>query len=39
MLLTCGALVTGDSTNFGAGYGKRFEDVTVYSPRQLVELV
>jgi len=39
MLLTCGMLDTGVSTHFGAGYGKRFEGVTVYSPRQLAELV
>lgn len=37
--LACDALVTGDSTHFGLGYGKRFEGVTVYSPRQLAEIV
>ena len=39
MVLACGVLVTGDSTHFGAGYGKRFEGVTVRSPRQLAELI
>ena len=39
MVLACDVLVTGDSTHFGPGYGKRFEGVTVYSPRQLAELV
>ena len=39
MTLACDVLVTGDSTHFGAGYGKRFEGVIVYSPRQLAELV
>lgn len=38
MVLTCDVLVTGDSTHFGAGYGQRFEGVTVCSPRQLAEL-
>lgn len=39
MALACDVLVTGDSTHFGPGYGKRFEGVTIYSPRQLAELV
>ena len=39
MVLACDVLVTGDSTHFGPGYGKRFEGVTVCSPRQLAELV
>ena len=39
MFLACDVLVTGDRTHFGAGYGKRFESVTVYSPRQLAELI
>ena len=39
MALGCDVLVTGDSTHFGPGYGKRFEGVTVCSPRQLAELV
>jgi len=39
IVLSCDVLVTGDSTHFGAGYGKRFEGVTVCSPRQLAELV
>ena len=39
MVLVRGVLVTGDSTHFGSGYGKRFEGVTVCSPRQLAELI
>lgn len=39
MVLACDVLVTGDSTHFGAGYGKRFEGVLVCSPRQLGELI
>jgi uncharacterized protein len=39
MVLACDVLVTGDSTHFGPGYGKRFEGVTVCSPRQLAELI
>ena len=39
MALACDVLVTGDSTHFGPGYGKRFEGVTVCSPRQLAGLV
>ena len=39
MVLACDVLVTGDSTHFGPGYGKRFEGVFVCSPRQLAELV
>ena len=35
MASACEVLVTGDSTDFGPGYGKRFEGVTVCSPRQL----
>ncbi|MEO7241800.1 MAG: PIN domain-containing protein [Variovorax sp.] len=35
--LECEALVTGDRTHFGAGYGKVFAGVTVLSPRQLAE--
>jgi hypothetical protein len=33
----CDALVTGDRTHFGAGYGKSFGGVTVHSPRSLAE--
>ena len=36
MALKCDALVTGDRTHFGAGYGKVFDGVTIYSPAQLV---
>ena len=39
MALAWDVLVTGDGTHFGAGYGKRFEGVTVCSPRQLTELI
>ena len=39
MALACDVLVTGDSTHFGPGYGKRFEGVIVCSPRQLAELI
>lgn len=39
MALACDVLVTGDSTHFGPGYGKRFEGVTACSPSQLAELV
>ncbi len=37
MRLGCQALVTGDRKHFGAGYGKAFGGVTIYSPRQLAE--
>ena len=35
----CDALVTGDRTYFGSGYGKAFAGVTVYSPAQLAQAV
>jgi uncharacterized protein len=35
--LRCDALVTGDITHFGAGFGKTFEGVTIYSPRLIAE--
>ena len=35
--LRCDALVTGDRTHFGPGYGKRFAGVTIHSPRSLAE--
>lgn len=35
--LHCDALVTGDRTHFGAGYGRSFGGVTVHSPRSLAE--
>jgi predicted nucleic acid-binding protein len=35
--LRCDALVTGDRTHFGAGYGQRFGGVAVHSPRSLAE--
>jgi len=33
--LRCDALVTGDRTHFGAGYGRAFGGVTLHSPRSL----
>ncbi|HEY2186943.1 MAG TPA: PIN domain-containing protein [Caldimonas sp.] len=35
--LGCDALVTGDRTHFGTGYGREFGGVTIYSPRSLAE--
>ena len=35
--LHCDALVTGDVTHFGAGFGKVFGGVVIYSPRLLAE--
>jgi len=35
----CKALLTGDRTDFGIGYGKTFGGVTIYSPRSLAELL
>lgn len=35
----CQALVTGDLTHFGAGYGKSFDGVTIYAPAQLARLL
>ena len=37
MRLRCDALVTGDRTHFGPGYGKVFGGVTIHSPRSLAE--
>lgn len=37
--LRCDALVTGDRTHFGPGYGKVFGGVTIHSPRSLAELL
>ncbi|MCI0517784.1 MAG: PIN domain-containing protein [Woeseiaceae bacterium] len=37
--LGCDALVTGDRTHFGPGYGRRFRGVTICSPRSLAEYV
>ncbi len=37
MRLRCDALVTGDRTHFGPGYGKSFAGVTIHSPRSLAE--
>ena len=39
MALKCDALVTGDRTHFGPGYGKTFDGVTLYSPAQLAQAV
>lgn len=35
MRLRCEALVTGDHTHFGTGYGKVFGGVTIHSPSSL----
>jgi len=35
--LRCDALVTGDRTHFGPGYGKSFGGVVIHSPRSLAE--
>lgn len=35
--MRCEALVTGDRTHFGAGYGRTFAGVTLHSPRSLAE--
>lgn len=37
--LRCDALVTGDRSHFGAGYGKVFGGVTIHSPRSLAKLL
>ena len=37
--LGCDALVTGDRTHFGQGYGRRFGGVTIHSPRSLAQAV
>ena len=37
--LQCDALITGDKTHFGAGYGKTFGGVTLHSPRSMAELL
>jgi len=37
MRLRCDALVTGDRTHFGAGYGKVFGGVMIHSPRSLAQ--
>ena len=37
--LRCDALVTGDRTHFGPGYGKMFAGVTIHSPRSLAEQI
>lgn len=39
MALRCDALVTGDRTHFGPGYGKTFSGVTIYSPTQLAQAI
>jgi uncharacterized protein len=35
--LRCDALITGDRSHFGPGYGKVFGGVTIHSPRTLAE--
>ncbi len=37
--LGCDALVTGDRTHFGAGYGQTFGGVTIHSPRTRAERI
>lgn len=37
--LRCDALLTGDRTHFGAGYGQTFDGVTIYAPAQLAMTV
>jgi predicted nucleic acid-binding protein len=37
--LGCDALVTGDRTHFGAGYGRVFGGVTIHSPRSLAQQI
>ncbi len=39
MRLHCGALVTGDVTHFGPGFGNSYGGVSIYSPRGLAEAV
>jgi hypothetical protein len=39
MALKCDALMTGDRTHFGSGYGKTFGGVTIYSPAQLAQII
>ena len=39
MALKCDALITGDRTHFGPGYGKTFDGVTIYSPAQLAQVI
>ncbi|NVO05556.1 MAG: DNA-binding protein, partial [Rhodoferax sp.] len=35
MALRCDALLTGDRTHFGPGYGQSFGGVVIYAPAQL----
>jgi rRNA-processing protein FCF1 len=37
MRLKCDALLTGDKTHFGPGYGKAFGGVTIHSPKSLAQ--
>src|SRR5258706_449714 len=37
MRLKCQALVAGDRTHFGQGYGKAYGGVTIHSPRSLAD--
>jgi predicted nucleic acid-binding protein len=37
--MRCDALLTGDRSDFGAGYGKHFGGVTIHSPRSLLEML
>ena len=35
--LKCDALITGDKTHFGSGYGEQFSNVLILSPRMAAE--
>jgi len=37
--LKCDALITGDKTHFGPGYGKRFGNLLILSPRIAAEML
>ena len=39
MRMNCEALVTGDVTHFGSGFGKSFGGVVIFSPRLLAQSV
>ena len=35
--LKCDVLITGDKTHFGSGYGERFSNVLILSPRMAAQ--
>lgn len=37
--LKCDALITGDKTHFGSGYGEQFGNVLILSPRMAAEML